>query len=320
MSISFEPPLRKAPISIFPFLFLRLQSISKLKTSTPHPTILPPNSTMIEKTENRLDLPISVIYRDEEWFVIDKPYDCKIQNYPNSTEATVESILKQQFPEVSKFRNVHQLDYATSGVFVLALNKKAAAEASKLFRERLVKKTYIALVNGHLSDNSYFVDKPIAEDPNHAFRMRIDEEGKPAQTNIEVLERGYYTFKEVQTGQQKSIPATKVKLSPISGRRHQLRLHLKHIGHPIIGDYNYEDIYTDTFRMMLHAYQITLPLLEKDKEKALTITATDPFIHLLSTADIKFPEMDVTFAGEVQFKRAIKYIIVDYICKAVEKS
>lgn len=62
----------------------------------------------------------------------------------------VDTILKEQFPEISKFRNVHQLDYATSGCFVLALNKKAAAAASKMFSERSVKKTYLALVNGHV--------------------------------------------------------------------------------------------------------------------------------------------------------------------------
>lgn len=65
----------------------------------------------------------------------------------------VQSILRDQFPEIPKFRNVHQLDYATSGLFVLALNKKAAAAASKLFRERTVKKTYLALVNGHLKND-----------------------------------------------------------------------------------------------------------------------------------------------------------------------
>lgn len=66
---------------------------------------------------------------------------------------TVESLLKEQFPDINKFRNVHQLDYATSGVFVLALNKKAAAAASKLFRDRTVKKTYLALVNGHVKED-----------------------------------------------------------------------------------------------------------------------------------------------------------------------
>lgn len=72
------------------------------------------------------------------------------RSYTDLLEYVVETILKEQFPEIPKFRNVHQLDYATSGCFVLALNKKAAAAASKLFSERSVKKTYLALVNGHV--------------------------------------------------------------------------------------------------------------------------------------------------------------------------
>ncbi|KAL7309701.1 hypothetical protein PS15m_010550 [Mucor circinelloides] len=225
------------------------------------------------------DLTIKVIHRDDDWFIIDKPYDCRIQNYANSNDPTVESLLKEQFPDISKFRNVHQLDYATSGVFVLALNKKAAAAASKLFRDRTVKKTYLALVNGHVKEDEYFVDQPIDDDPHHDFRMAVLPTGKPAQTKIRVLQRGHYTYREEKTGAEKTIPVTKVSLSPISGRRHQLRLHLKYIGYPIVGDFNYEDEYTDTFRMMLHAHQIILPLPGREE---LKVVADDPFTELVT--------------------------------------
>lgn len=120
------------------------------------------------------------------------------------------------------------------------------------------------------------MDQPIDQDPNHEFRMMISRTGKPAQTSIQVMERGYYQYKEETSKEEKVIPVTKVKLSPISGRRHQLRLHLKYIGHPIVGDFNYEDTYTDTFRMMLHAYKITLPL--PNRNEALSCIAKDPFI------------------------------------------
>ncbi|KAI8877433.1 pseudouridine synthase [Backusella circina FSU 941] len=228
--------------------------------------------------EERLKQPIEVIFNDDDFFIINKPYDCRIQNYPNATDPSVESILKEQFPHISKFRNVHQLDYATSGVFVLALNKKAAASASLLFKERSVKKSYLALVTGHLKEQSYFIDKPIGDDPNHAFRMCIEPTtGKAAQTQVEVLLRGHYKYKEEKTGIEKVIPVSKVKLSPISGRRHQLRVHLRSIGHPIIGDFNYEDVYTDTFRMMLHAHEIMIPL----PGKSLRVNTKDPFIALI---------------------------------------
>ncbi|GAA5795590.1 hypothetical protein HPULCUR_000951 [Helicostylum pulchrum] len=227
---------------------------------------------------DRLNQLIPVIYRDEDWFIVNKPYDCRIQDYPNTTDTSVQSILKDQFPEIPKFRNVHQLDYATSGIYVLALNKKAAAAASKLFRERTVKKTYLALVNGHLKDDEYFVDQSIDDDPDHEFRMAVISSGKPAQTIVKVVQRGYYHYKEEKTGIEKTIPVTQVELSPISGRRHQLRLHLKYLGHPIVGDFNYEEVYTDTYRMMLHAYQIVLPLPGQDE---LKVIADDPFIDLV---------------------------------------
>ncbi|KAI9245304.1 pseudouridine synthase [Sporodiniella umbellata] len=219
---------------------------------------------------------IPVLYRDGNWLIVNKPFDMRIQNYSNCIEPTVESILKEQFPDIPKLRNVHQLDYATSGVFALALNKRSASLASKNFRERTVKKTYLALVNGHMQNEEYVVDHPIDEDPEHNFKMRILPTGKPAKTQIQVLERGYYSYKEEKTGAEKRIPITKVSLCPISGRRHQLRLHLQSLGHPIVGDFNYELNYTDTFRMMLHAHRLSLRL----DEELPDFIADDPFVGL----------------------------------------
>jgi tRNA pseudouridine32 synthase/23S rRNA pseudouridine746 synthase len=109
--------------------------------------------------------------------------------------------------------------------------------------------------------------------------MAILNTGKPAQTHIRVVQRGYYRYKEEKSGLEQVIPVTKVSLSPISGRRHQLRLHLKYIGHPIVGDFNYEQQYTDTFRMMLHAHKIVLPLPGRDP---LEVSALDPFEDLVT--------------------------------------
>jgi tRNA pseudouridine32 synthase/23S rRNA pseudouridine746 synthase len=109
--------------------------------------------------------------------------------------------------------------------------------------------------------------------------MAIISTGKTAQTKIKVIKRSYYSYKEEKTDLEKRIPVTLVDLSPISGRRHQLRVHLKYIGHPIVGDFNYEETYTDTFRMMLHAHKIVLPLPGREE---LVAVADDPFIALLS--------------------------------------
>lgn len=124
----------------------------------------------------------------------------------------------------------------------------------------------------------YIVDQPIDDDPDHEFRMTIKSSGKPAKTKITVVQRGYYSYKEEKTGLEKTIAVSKVSLSPISGRRHQLRVHLRYIGHPIIGDFNYETEYTDTFRMMLHAHKIEFPFTKREELKA---TAADPFLDLI---------------------------------------
>lgn len=135
----------------------------------------------------------------------------------------------------------------------------------------------IKVLNHNL--NRYYVDQPIDDDPDHEFRMAIKSSGKPAQTKITVVQRGLYTYREEKTGTEKSIPVSKVSLSPISGRRHQLRVHLQHIGHPIVGDFNYEIEYTDTFRMMLHAHKICFPFTGSEELKA---EAEDPFVDLVT--------------------------------------
>ncbi|RUS14880.1 pseudouridine synthase [Endogone sp. FLAS-F59071] len=205
---------------------------------------------------------VPILHHDPDYLIVDKPCDCTIDS--------VHAHLYSQFPQYSKLRNVHQLDYATSGVYCLALTKKAAAAASLLFRARSVRKTYVALLRGHMDGHSYNVSAGISKDPTHPFRMRIDNlSGRPAQTNITVLRRAYFS---------PSLPVTMVQLEPISGRRHQLRLHTQSLDHPIVGDYNYEQPdYTDTFRMMLHAWKIVLPF----SDGLLSIETENPFESLL---------------------------------------
>ncbi|KAI8393309.1 pseudouridine synthase [Radiomyces spectabilis] len=236
------------------------------------------NMTMSARLLDSVSVP--VLYEDDRYLIVDKPYDCRIQNPRDDQGPSVQSLLTKQYPHIPIFRNVHQLDYATSGIYVLALTKQAAAEASKLFRERQVQKTYLAIVAGHLIEDSYHIDQPIADDPDHDFRMKIDVNGKSAQTLVQVLERGYYRYTDETTKQEKTMAVSKVELRPVTGRRHQLRVHLQHIGHPIVGDYNYESKYTDTFRMMLHAHKLRLPL----KAGHLDIEAPDPFQGLLRSS------------------------------------
>lgn len=238
----------------------------------------------------------------------------------------VTTLIQQQYPVLPPLKNVHQLDYATSGIYVQALTRKAAGAASQLFAKRLVTKTYLAIVHGHIDLDQHsqqqqqqkeydiIIDKPVGNDPSHHFRMCIlpvSQGGKESFTGIKILQKGYYYLKSNNTKDNEiieCIPATKILLYPKSGkkkkkivyiiisysifinpsllsssiyiykgRRHQLRVHLQSIGHSIIGDFNYETPYTDTYRMMLHAYKIHLPLPFGD----IILETPDPFNNLL---------------------------------------
>ncbi|CAO3625510.1 unnamed protein product [Cunninghamella echinulata] len=121
--------------------------------------------------------------------------------------------------------------------------------------------------------------------------LPVSEGGKPSFTSVKILQKGYYHFnpnnniknddeaENANAGTTERIPVTKVLLYPKTGRRHQLRVHLQHIGHSILGDYNYESPHTDTFRMMLHAYKIQLPLPSPFSH--INLETPDPFDNLI---------------------------------------
>lgn len=184
-----------------------------------------------------------VLYQDEHIMVVNKPSE--LLSVPGKAPEHKDSIMtrvQQQFPEAE---SVHRLDMATSGVMVVALNKAAERELKRQFRERKPKKTYIARVWGHLEKQQGLIDLPLICDwPNRPKQKVCYETGKSAQTEYEVL-----AYEE---------HATRVKLSPITGRSHQLRVHMLALGHPILGDrfYAHPDAKALAPRLQLHAEQL----------------------------------------------------------------
>ena len=162
-------------------------------------------------------------------------------------------------------RIVHRLDRDTSGVMALARDADTHRNLSMQFQDRQVKKEYLAIVGGELVGDEGMIDIPIRKDLDHPPMQCVDhEQGKASQTGWKVLKRG-----EDQTF---------LVLNPITGRSHQLRIHLRELGHPILGD----DLYaTQTYcdradRLMLHSTQliITHPV---SKEK-LVFDSPCPFM------------------------------------------
>ncbi|MCX2697375.1 pseudouridine synthase [Ochrobactrum chromiisoli] len=186
---------------------------------------------------------ISIIHRDEDILVLDKPSGLlSVAGRHPALSDSLATRVQKQFPNALM---INRLDKDTSGLVLMSLNRKAHAAVAAQFETRTTQKSYIAEVWGHVEGDSGLIDLPLAIDHENKPRHRVDHEnGKPAQTRWQVLERGKHT--------------TRLQLSPLTGRTHQLRVHMKAIGHVILGDAFYAEgaALSASARLMLHAEQL----------------------------------------------------------------
>ncbi len=207
------------------------------------------------------DVPLSVIYQDDHVLVVDKP--AGLLSVPGKGDDRTDCLiarLRVAFPDVLL---VHRLDLDTSGVMVFALNKAAQGNLGQQFEKRQTKKIYVARLYGLLEPREGRVDLPLCVDwPNRPRQHVNHEQGRPAQTDWRVVK---YLAHE-----------TRVRLMPITGRSHQLRVHMAELGHPILGDPLYATGAARDFpRLMLHAESLRFRHIETGK--SLTFTAPCPF-------------------------------------------
>jgi len=185
---------------------------------------------------------IEVIYQDQYLLLISKPTALlTLSGKHPLNKDSVHFRLVKDFPTATM---VHRLDFGTSGILVVALNKEINAHLGKQFQARSVAKTYTAILHGHLPDDEGCIELPIAKDrPNFPLQKICYETGKKAVTNYHVIER------------LQKPAVTKVTFRPVSGRTHQLRIHSREIGYPILGCdlYATDEAFFMAKRLMLHA-------------------------------------------------------------------
>ena len=188
---------------------------------------------------------LDVIHQDERILVLDKPAGLlSVPGIGPDKQDCLASRVQSEFPGA---RIVHRLDRDTSGVIVMALDAEAHRELSRQFHDREVHKMYVAIVHGMVEPDEGEVNLPMRKDmdPRNAPRQVIDQEqGRSAVTKYRVLKR--------------DADRTRLELRPITGRTHQIRLHLQSIGHPILGDDLYAPPETQEMadRLMLHAEKL----------------------------------------------------------------
>ena len=217
---------------------------------------------------------IDVLFEDESLLVINKPSGLLSLSGKNPlNKDSVHWRLVQRYPTATM---VHRLDFGTSGVMVVALNKSANAHLTKQFQSRTVIKQYVAVLHGHILDDQGLIEAPIAK--GEFPRQKVCyETGKLAQSHFQVIER--------LCDQVTGLETTRVLFAPKTGRTHQLRVHSREIGHPIIGCdlYNLTIGGVDTAslseRLCLHASRLTFehPCRDESNGKSMCFDSSCDF-------------------------------------------
>ena len=221
----------------------------------PEPSPLAPESVSLD-----------IRYEDADIIVVNKPPGMTTHPAPGSRSGTLVNALLGFLPKLAESDNperpgiVHRLDKDTSGLIVVAKNRKALENLSDQFKSRQVQKGYLALVRGHVQPEVGLIDAPIGRDPIRRQKMAIVDSGRPAQTEYRVK-----CYLENHT---------LLALKPATGRTHQIRVHLSGIGHPVAGDVTYGTKSVLVARQFLHAYRLSFRLPLTGEE--ITITADLP--------------------------------------------
>lgn len=181
-----------------------------------------------EPTVRPESLPLDIVYEDEYLLVVNKPAGMVVHPAARIVSGTLVNALLSHCPQVADVGGpdragiVHRLDRETSGLIVVAKNPETHASLQRQFKRRLVRKTYVALVEGQVHPREGIIEVPIGRDPKDRTRMAVSRTGRPAITQYRVVEVfPQYTLLEVR---------------PHTGRTHQIRVHLSWLGYPVVGD------------------------------------------------------------------------------------
>ncbi|MBI1261053.1 MAG: RNA pseudouridine synthase [Rhizobiales bacterium] len=187
---------------------------------------------------------LTLIHEDRDFLVFDKPSGLLcVAGKPAEHADCLEARVQARFPEA---RIVHRLDRATSGLLLMARTPESHRHLGLQFERRHVHKTYIARVWGDVQGEDGLIDLPLATDPENRPRQCVDHaKGRPSQTEWRVMAR--------------EADATRLRLTPRTGRSHQLRVHMLSLGHPILGDHFYAHplARNAASRLQLHAAELS---------------------------------------------------------------
>ena len=234
-----------------------------------------------EKIETRPEpIPLDILFEDDDLLVINKSPGLAVHPGAGQREHTLVNALLSHCATLSGIGGkerpgiVHRLDKETSGCLVVAKNDAAHRELSKQFAARTMKKIYLALVAGKLRKASGLIEEKIGRHPVHRQRMHvIPVRGRLAKTEYRVI--------------RSSDAASLVECRLHTGRTHQVRVHLHHLGHPVLGDKVYAPRVSKNFpRQMLHAWKLGFRLPRTGEWKVWEAPLPDDFEQAIAAAGL----------------------------------
>ena len=192
------------------------------------------------------DIPVDIVYENDDLLVINKPSGMVVHPAPGNYSGTLVNALLGKFSlSNDKIRPgiVHRLDKDTSGLMLVAKNDWTHDKLSKMIKDKEVKRSYLALVDGIINHDTGTIEAPIGRDPNYREKMMVtDVNSRDARTNFKVLKR----YKN----------HTLIECILDTGRTHQIRVHMKYIGYPVTNDPLYGKCFNKEFGQMLHSKEI----------------------------------------------------------------
>lgn len=228
-------------------------------------------SNKIEKKEYNLEpqnIPLDIVYEDDDIAIINKPSGLVVHPAPGNYDKTLVNALLYHFKDLSDLNGpirpgiIHRIDKFTSGLIIVAKNNVAHRYFAKLIHDHEVKREYKAIVKGLITNDVIHINVPIGRNPNDRQKMMVTKiNSKEAITHVYPL----HLYKNHSL----------IRCELETGRTHQIRVHLKYINHPIVGDDLY-DKYVDDFYQRLHAYKISFKHLN-GKEMTFEVPYPDTF-------------------------------------------
>jgi 23S rRNA pseudouridine1911/1915/1917 synthase len=238
---------------------------------------------VVEKDIEAEDIKLDIVYQDGDIAIINKYSGMVVHPAHGHYSGTLVNAILFQIKDLSGINGemrpgiVHRLDKDTSGLIIVVKNDKAHTKLTEMFKNKEIKKTYLAIVKGKVSKETGRIETNIGRDEKDRKKMSVSRDEKKGKLAIT-------TYKVIDSNERYSLLDVNIE----TGRTHQIRVHMKHIGYPILGDIVYGRPDNKIMRQMLHAYKLEFKHPITSEEMVLEAQLPKDFVEALGYAQLQY--------------------------------